>query len=215
MGGKFDLTYVRQLRRKRAAISIVWYLDEVVFMIQGRRYYLRQPVDQDVYILDKIRQKRRNTKTAKRLRPALYRSKELITTDKPVLMAPQKRKVSRLLSTVVTKAQQSRAELAFAFAKTRVRHAEVQVAGPPSPVCAISSFPLTSNALQSTFTFIASTLSLNGNKLQCLTLKIHLKKIIATRIQVKLTAPSANFTVLLLSAIGLLSHTDLPDRVYA
>ncbi|WP_153039323.1 DDE-type integrase/transposase/recombinase, partial [Pseudovibrio axinellae] len=64
---KFGPTYTRQLRRKRAQSSDIWYLDEVVIKIHGQQYYLWRAVDQDGYILDEILQKRRNTKAARRL----------------------------------------------------------------------------------------------------------------------------------------------------
>ncbi len=49
--------------------------------IQGQRYYLWRAVDQDGYILDKILQKQRNTKAAKRLLTHLFRGKALLQNE--------------------------------------------------------------------------------------------------------------------------------------
>ncbi len=59
-GIKFGSAYTRQLRRKRASSSDIWYLDEVVIRIRSQRYYLWRAVDQDGYILDETLQKRCN-----------------------------------------------------------------------------------------------------------------------------------------------------------
>ncbi len=96
-GTKFGPAYTRQLRRKRASSSDLWYLDEVVIRIQGQRCYLWQAVDQDGYILDETLQKRRNTKAAKRLLTRLLSRQgaapERIVTDKPGSYGAAKRKV--------------------------------------------------------------------------------------------------------------------------
>ena len=96
-GIKFGPAYTRQLRRKRAQSSDIWYLDEVVIKIQGQRYYLWRAVDQDGYILDEILQKRRNTKAAKRLLTRLLSkqgvSPKRIITDKLGSYGAAKRKI--------------------------------------------------------------------------------------------------------------------------
>ncbi|SDR44903.1 IS6 family transposase [Pseudovibrio sp. Tun.PSC04-5.I4] len=96
-GIKFGPAYVRQLRRKRAESSDIWYLDEVVVSIQGQRYYLWRAVDQDGYILDEILQKRRNTKAAKRLLTRLLKKQGVIPkriiTDKLGSYGSAKREV--------------------------------------------------------------------------------------------------------------------------
>ena len=64
---KHGADHARRLHRKPSSPSDVWYLDEVVVRINGKRCWLWRAVDQDGYILDEIIQTRRNTKAAKRL----------------------------------------------------------------------------------------------------------------------------------------------------
>ena len=66
-GKKFGPDYARRLRRKQPSRDDIWYLDEVVITIAGRKHWLWRAVDQDGYVLDEIVQNRRNTKAAKRL----------------------------------------------------------------------------------------------------------------------------------------------------
>jgi putative transposase len=66
-GKKFGPDYARRLRRKKPSGNDVWYLDEVVITIAGRKHWLWRAVDQDGYVLDEIVQNRRDTKAAKRL----------------------------------------------------------------------------------------------------------------------------------------------------
>jgi len=65
-GKKFGPDYARRLRRKKPSGNDVWYLDEVVIIIAGRKHWLWRAVDQDGYVLDEIVQNRRNTKAARR-----------------------------------------------------------------------------------------------------------------------------------------------------
>ena len=66
-GLKFGPDYTRRLRRRRPGPNDIWYLDEVVISIAGKKHWLWRAVDQDGYVLDEIVQNRRNTKAAKRL----------------------------------------------------------------------------------------------------------------------------------------------------
>ena len=66
-GRKFGQAYVKQLRSKKPSRKDIWYLDEVVISIGGRKHWLWRAVDQDGYVLDEIVQTRRDTKAAKRL----------------------------------------------------------------------------------------------------------------------------------------------------
>ncbi|MER9546904.1 IS6 family transposase, partial [Mesorhizobium sp. M0437] len=66
-GIKFGPDYARCLRRKPPCRNDVWYLNEVVVTIAGKKLWLWRAVDQDGYVLDEIVQNRRNTKAAKRL----------------------------------------------------------------------------------------------------------------------------------------------------
>lgn len=66
-GRKFGPAYAKQLRRKKPSHRDIWYLDEVVVSIGGKKHWLWRAVDQDGYVLDEIVQARRNTKAAKRL----------------------------------------------------------------------------------------------------------------------------------------------------
>ena len=72
-GKKFGPDYARRLRRKKPSGDDVWYLDEVVITIAGRKRWLWRAVDQDGYVLDEIVQNRRNTKAARRLLTRLLR----------------------------------------------------------------------------------------------------------------------------------------------
>jgi putative transposase len=53
-GKKFGPDYARRLRRKKPSGNDVWYLDEVVITIAGRKHWLWRAVDQDGYVLDEI-----------------------------------------------------------------------------------------------------------------------------------------------------------------
>ncbi|MBA8879316.1 putative transposase [Phyllobacterium myrsinacearum] len=64
---KFGPNYARRLHRKQPSRTDVWYLDEMVITIAGRKCWLWRAVDQEGYVLDEIVQNRRNTKAAKRL----------------------------------------------------------------------------------------------------------------------------------------------------
>ncbi len=103
-------------------------------MIQRRRYYLWRLVDQDGYILDENLQKRRYTKTTKRLLTRLLSKQGIglkrIPTDKPGSYGTAKRKAMPTVEHHSHKGLNNRAKLAFALMKTRARHAEVQVTGP-------------------------------------------------------------------------------------
>jgi putative transposase len=66
--------------------SDIWYLDEVVVTIGGKKHWLWRAVDQDGYVLDEIVQARRNTKAARRLLIRLMKRQgclpKRIVTDK-------------------------------------------------------------------------------------------------------------------------------------
>jgi putative transposase len=83
---KHGADHARRLHRKPSSPSDVWYLDEVVVRINGKRCWLWRAVDQDGYILDEIVQIRRNTKAAKRLLIRLLRKQGMtpkrLITDK-------------------------------------------------------------------------------------------------------------------------------------
>src|SRR6478736_1022971 len=83
---KFGPDYARRLRRKQPSRNDVWYLDEVVITIAGRKHWLWRAVDQDGYVLDEIVQNRRNTMAAKRLLARLMKKQGMapkrIITDR-------------------------------------------------------------------------------------------------------------------------------------
>jgi putative transposase len=85
-GKKFGPDYARRLRRKKPSGNDVWYLDEVVITIAGRKHWLWRAVDQDGYVLDEIVQNRRDTKAAKRLLTRLLKKQGIapkrMITDK-------------------------------------------------------------------------------------------------------------------------------------
>jgi putative transposase len=83
---KHGADHARRLHRKASSPNDVWYLDEVVVRINGKRCWLWRAVDQDGYILDEIIQTRRNTKAAKRLLVRLLKKQGMtpkrLITDK-------------------------------------------------------------------------------------------------------------------------------------
>jgi putative transposase len=85
-GRKFGSAYARRLRRKPPRPTDIWYLDEVVIKIAGKKHWLWRAVDQDGYVLDEIVQRRRDTKAAKRLLTRLMKKQGMapkrIITDK-------------------------------------------------------------------------------------------------------------------------------------
>jgi len=83
---KFGPDYAAHLRRKPPSPNDIWYLDEVVVIVGGRKHWLWRAVDQDGYVLDEIVQIRRNTKAARRLLIRLMKKQgcqpKRIVTDK-------------------------------------------------------------------------------------------------------------------------------------
>jgi putative transposase len=94
---KFGPAYAKQLRRKTPSRRDIWYLDEVVISIAGRKHWLWRAVDQDGYVLDEIVQNRRNAKAARRLLIRLLKKQGLtpkrIVTDKLHSYGAAKREV--------------------------------------------------------------------------------------------------------------------------
>nr|WP_294915786.1 IS6 family transposase [uncultured Neokomagataea sp.] len=111
---KFGAAYVRSLHRKRAKRDDLWHLDEVRIVIGGQIYWLWRAVDQDGYILDKILQKRRDTKTAKRLLTRLLRKRGVrprrMITDKLKSYEAAKRKLCLSVRHLSHKGLNNRAE---------------------------------------------------------------------------------------------------------
>jgi putative transposase len=85
-GKKFGPAYARRLCRKQPSPHDIWYLDEVVISIAGKKHWLWRAVDQDGYVLEEIVQSRRDTKAAKRLLTRLMKKQGMapkrIITDK-------------------------------------------------------------------------------------------------------------------------------------
>jgi putative transposase len=85
-GIKFGPNYARRLRRKLASLNDIWFFDEVVISIGGKKYWLWRADNQDGRVLDEIVQARRNTKAAKRLLKRLLKKQGLapkqMITDK-------------------------------------------------------------------------------------------------------------------------------------
>jgi putative transposase len=85
-GIKFGPDFARRLCRKQPSRNDIWYLDEVVITIAGRKCWLWRAVDQDGYVLDEIVQNRRNTNSARRLLMRLLRKQGMapkrMITDK-------------------------------------------------------------------------------------------------------------------------------------
>jgi putative transposase len=83
---KFGTVIAANLRRTRPRASDHWHLDEMVIVIQGRRYWLWRAVDNEGEVLDFLVQSRRNVKAAKRLLKKLLKkhgfAPSRIVTDK-------------------------------------------------------------------------------------------------------------------------------------
>ena len=82
---KFGPLIARRLKKRRAAPTPRWHLDELVCWIGGRRMYLWRAVDDEGEVLDVVVQRRRDTEAALRLLKRLLHNQpvelETITTD--------------------------------------------------------------------------------------------------------------------------------------
>lgn len=82
---KFGPLIARRLRKRRAAPSPRWHLDEMVCWIGGRRMYLWRAVDDEGEVLDVVVQRRRDNEAALKLLGRLLRNQPVepdrITTD--------------------------------------------------------------------------------------------------------------------------------------
>ncbi len=83
---KFGSTIAANLRRTRPRPSDHWHLDEMVVVIQRKRYWLWRAVDNEGEVLDFLVQRRRNTKAARRLMKKLLKKQGFapsrVVTDK-------------------------------------------------------------------------------------------------------------------------------------
>ena len=64
---KFGSTIAANLRRTRPRPSDHWHLDDMVIVIQRKRYWLWRAVDNGGEVLDFLVQRRRNAKVARKL----------------------------------------------------------------------------------------------------------------------------------------------------
>ncbi len=62
---RFGTVIAANLRRTRPKPSDHWHLDEMVIVIQRKRYWLWRAVDNEGEVLDFLVQSRRNAKAAK------------------------------------------------------------------------------------------------------------------------------------------------------
>ncbi len=83
---KFGRLIAGNLRRSRPRPSPRWYLDEMVIKIRDRKYWLWRAVDDEGEVLDFLVQRRRCTRSARRLLRKLLKKQgfvpKRITTDK-------------------------------------------------------------------------------------------------------------------------------------
>ncbi len=83
---KFGSAIAANLRRTRPRPSDHWHLDEMVIVIQRKRYWLSRAVDNEGEVLDFLVQSRRNTKAAKKLMKRLLKKQGFapsrVVTDK-------------------------------------------------------------------------------------------------------------------------------------
>lgn len=64
---KFGQAYASGLRQARHRPTDHWFLDEMVIVFAGRRFYLWRAVDSEGEVLDFLVQRPRNTRAAERL----------------------------------------------------------------------------------------------------------------------------------------------------
>jgi transposase-like protein len=83
---KFGGGYARRIRSNRPAGDTTWHLDEMVIVINGKKYWLWRAVDGEGEVLEFLVQSRRNRRAALRLFRKLLRKQkvrpETIVTDK-------------------------------------------------------------------------------------------------------------------------------------
>ncbi len=83
---KFGSVIAANLRRARPRPSDHWHLDEMVIVIQRKRYWLWRAVDNEGEVLDFLVQRRRNTKAARKLMRKLLKTQGFapsrVVTDK-------------------------------------------------------------------------------------------------------------------------------------
>jgi len=83
---KFGTVIAANLRRTRPTPSDHWHLDEMVIVIQGKRYWLWRAADNEGEILEFLVQRRRDAKAAKKLMKKLLNKQGFapsrIVTDK-------------------------------------------------------------------------------------------------------------------------------------
>jgi transposase-like protein len=72
---KFGTVIAANLRRARPRPSDHWHLDEMVIVIQRKRYWLWRAVDNEGEVLNFLVQRRRNTKAARKLMRKLLKTK--------------------------------------------------------------------------------------------------------------------------------------------
>jgi transposase-like protein len=83
---KFGTVIATNLRRTRPRSSDHWHLDEMVIVIQRKRYWLWRSVNNEGEVLDFLVQRRRNAKAAGKLMKKLLKKQGFtptgIVTDK-------------------------------------------------------------------------------------------------------------------------------------
>lgn len=77
---KFGSTIAANLRRTWPRPSDHWHLDEMVIVIERKRYWLWRAVDNEGEILDFLVQRLRDTKAARRLMKGYLRNRALHQT---------------------------------------------------------------------------------------------------------------------------------------
>jgi len=83
---KFGADYARRIRSNRPEADTTWHLDEMVVVINGRKYWLWRAVDSEGEMLEFLVQSRRNRRAALRLFRKLLRKQKVqprtFVTDK-------------------------------------------------------------------------------------------------------------------------------------
>jgi transposase-like protein len=82
----FGQVYARRIRQTRHKPTSHWFLDEMVVVMRGRKFYLWRAVDSEGEVLDFLVQRRRNARAAERLLRKLLKKQgsapSVMVTDK-------------------------------------------------------------------------------------------------------------------------------------
>src|SRR5580704_10495494 len=90
MGVEVRALFARELRRRRPRPTSHWHVDEMAFLIAGRRFWLWRAVDDEGEVLDLLVQRRRDKAAAVKLMRKLLKKQgfalDVLVTDQAALL---------------------------------------------------------------------------------------------------------------------------------